>query len=97
MSKKKSIRNYLPYSIEELKSHIENLWEPWINWNNYGGKSNDIRKTWHIDHIKPHHMFKYKSMDDVSFKECWSLLNLHPLEKIRICPKAANDCGHKDK
>lgn len=79
--KKKSIRNYLPYSIEELKSHIEKLWEPWMNWGNYGGKSNDTRRTWHIDHIKPHCLFDYKTMEDASFQECWSLSNLRPLEK----------------
>jgi hypothetical protein len=49
----KSILNYLPYSINELKKHLESLWEPWMNWNNYGGRTNDPRLTWHIDHIKP--------------------------------------------
>ena len=79
--RKKSIRNYLPYTIEELKSHIEGLWEPWMSWDNYGGKSNDERQTWHIDHIKPHSSFDYQSMDDPLFLECWSLSNLQPLEK----------------
>ena len=79
--REKSIRNYLPYTIEELKLHIENLWEPWMCWGNYGGKSSDPQKTWHIDHIIPHHIFKYKSMDDSLFVECWNLKNLRPLEK----------------
>ena len=34
---------------------------------------------WHIDHIKPVHLFNYKSTDDEEFKECWSLNNLQPL------------------
>jgi len=34
--------------------------------------------TWNIDHIIPHSTFKYISMEDQSFKECWSLTNLRP-------------------
>ncbi len=34
--------------------------------------------VWHIDHIKPHSKFKYTSMNDFEFKECWSLKNLRP-------------------
>jgi hypothetical protein len=78
----KSILNYLPYSINELKKHLESLWEPWMNWNNYGGRTNDPRLTWHIDHIKPHSSFSYTSMEDIEFRECWALSNLQPLEKI---------------
>jgi hypothetical protein len=87
--RRKSIRNYLPYTIEELKEHLENLWEPWMNWDNHGGKSNDKRKTWHIDHIKPHSSFDYKSMDDPLFLECWALSNLQPLEKKANISKGA--------
>jgi hypothetical protein len=79
--RKKSIMNYLDYTIEELRFHLENQWEPWMNWDNYGGKSNDKRKTWWIDHINPHSSFDYKSMNDPSFKECWKLSNLRPMEK----------------
>lgn len=79
--RKKSIRNYLPYTIDELKIHLENLWEPWMNWSNYGGKSSDQRKTWQIDHIIPHSLFVYTSMEDQEFLECWALSNLRPLEK----------------
>ena len=71
----------LPYSPQDLKKHLESLWEPWMNWNNYGGKSNDTRKTWHIDHIRPHCDFPYTSLKDEMFLECWSLSNLRPLEK----------------
>ena len=73
--------NNLPYSAIELKQHIESLWEPWMNWENYGGTSDDPRKTWHIDHIIPHKDFPYKSLKDPLFVECWSLNNLRPLDK----------------
>ncbi len=87
--RRKSIRNYLPYTIEELKSHLESLWEPWMSWDNYGGKSNEERRTWHIDHIIPHSSFPYKSMEDPLFAECWTLGNLRPLEKIENIRKGA--------
>ena len=74
--------NYLPYTPQQLKEYLEKLWEPWMNWDNYGGRPNDSRETWWIDHIKPHSSFPYKSLDDPLFIECWSLDNLRPLEKI---------------
>jgi hypothetical protein len=87
--RKQSIRNYLPYTIDELKSHLESLWEPWMNWTNYGGRSNDPRRTWHIDHVKPHSSFNYTSMADAAFSECWALSNLRPIEKIANMSKGA--------
>lgn len=77
----KSTFEHLPYSAQELKDHLESLFESWMNWSNYGGKSNDSRRTWHIDHIQPQVDFPYKSLDDPLFLECWSLSNLRPLEK----------------
>lgn len=74
--------DYLPYTLEELKSHLENQFEPWMSWDNFGGAADDPRETWWIDHIKPHSSFPYKSLEDPLFKECWSLSNLRPLEKI---------------
>lgn len=72
----------LPYTVEELKSHIESLWESWMNWDNYGGPNDSKEKSWQIDHIVPHSKFTYKSLDDIVFQECWALSNLRPLEKI---------------
>jgi hypothetical protein len=70
---KKSERtfNALPYTVEELMSHLESLFQAGMTWDNYG--------LWHIDHIKPHIMFDYQTMDDPEFYECWSLNNLQPL------------------
>lgn len=73
--------DYLPYTAEELKSHLESLWEPWMNWDNYGENLKSKRKTWHIDHIVQHNKFKYQKLGDLEFLECWSLKNLRPLEK----------------
>jgi hypothetical protein len=81
-----SIINYLPYSIEELKKHIESLFENWMNWENHGiydsetwDDNDQSTWTWQIDHIIPHSKFNYHSMKDKEFLECWDLKNLRPL------------------
>jgi hypothetical protein len=41
-------------SFEEFKQHLESLWEPWMNWDNYGNPKDGIvepNKTWDLDHI----------------------------------------------
>jgi len=72
----------LPYTPQQLKEHLESQWESWMNWDNYGGKNNDPRKTWQIDHIIPQSSFKYDSLEHPDFSKCWALSNLKPLEKI---------------
>ena len=61
----------LPYTLEELISHLENNFTEGMAWENYG--------EWHVDHIKPMASFTFDSVDDESFNECWSLSNLQPL------------------
>jgi len=77
---------YLPYTIQELKDHIEKQFEPWMTWNNQGlyvaENWNDNDQTtwkWQLDHIIPASSFNYTSMEDQTFKECWALSNLRPL------------------
>lgn len=79
--KTSSVLTDLPFTIAELKSHLESLWEPWMNWDNYGGRYNNPRETWWIDHIVPQSHFNFKLTSDCGFKECWSLENLRPIEK----------------
>lgn len=81
----KSILDFLPYSIEELKYHFETQFESWMNWDNYGRYvvkdwNDNVPSTWkwQIDHIIPHSQFKYTSMEDQEFKDCWALSNLRP-------------------
>lgn len=80
---------FLPYTPNQLKKHLESLWEPWMNWDNYGGRADNPEKTWQLDHIQPHSNFKYTSVSDSEFLECWSLSNLRPLEKIENMKKGA--------
>ena len=65
--------DYLPYSREELKKHLEKQFDEHMTWDNHG-------TYWHIDHIKPHVMFNYDSLDHPDFQKCWDLKNLQPLE-----------------
>jgi hypothetical protein len=81
----KSFKEYLDYTLDELKLHIEAQFEEWMSWDNWGiydyksWKDDDSSTwTWQIDHIIPHSRFKYSSMDDNEFKECWALNNLRP-------------------
>ena len=77
----KSIIIYLPYSIEDLKKHLESQFEEWMNWDNWGtydGKT----QTWQIDHIIPQSKLPYDSMNHPNFQKCWALNNLRPLSSL---------------
>ena len=80
-----SASKYLLYTINDLKNHIESLFEPWMNWNNQGKYNYKTWKdddqstwTWQIDHIVPQSKLPYTSMEDENFKKCWALENLRP-------------------
>lgn len=78
----KSCLDFLGYSIQDLKQHLERQFEPWMTWENWGKyypKTFDENPTWQIDHIIPHSHFSYTSMEDEQFQKCWSLSNLRPL------------------
>lgn len=74
------------YSIQELKEHLERLFDENMTWDNMGD-------YWEIDHIIPVNTFNINSSNDEDFKICWSLANLRPLEKIanRSRPKDGRD------
>lgn len=61
----------LDYTIDELMSHLESLFEAGMTWENYG--------EWHIDHIIPLSVHNYDTPDDIDFKKAWALSNLQPL------------------
>lgn len=70
-----SILDYLAYTMQELKIHLESQFDDKMLWDNYGS-------YWHIDHIIPRSKLIYTSMTDENFKKCWALTNLRPLEAI---------------
>jgi hypothetical protein len=76
---------YLDYTMNQLKSHLQSLFEPWMNWSNWGiynhetwNDDDPLTWTWQIDHIIPKSNFPYTSMEDDNFKKCWALSNLRP-------------------
>jgi hypothetical protein len=82
---KASCLKYLPYSMQELTKYIENLFEPWMNWQNHGiynlknwDDNSPTTWMWNIDHIIPQSDLPYKTMEEENFKKCWALENLRP-------------------
>ena len=88
-----SILKYLPYTIEELKIHLESQFESWMNWSNYG-KANVKLKTWQLDHIIPQSDLPYSSMEHYNFKKCWDLSNLRPYCSIKNSSDGASRIRH---
>ena len=82
----RSILTYLPYSMEDLKRHLEALWEPWMNWDNYGVLDFEVR-TWQIDHITPQTLLPFSDFSDMNFLKCWALSNIRPLESSKNLEK----------
>lgn len=56
-------------SIEFLKKHLEEQFQPGMSWENYG--------QWHIDHIKPCAKFDLTKAEEQ--KKCFHYSNLQPL------------------
>ena len=72
----------LGYTCQDLMSHLEAQFEPWMNWENHGTPHLNGCTSWQIDHIVPVSSFEIASTEDQSFKDCWALSNLQPLEAI---------------
>jgi len=83
---KKSTFDLLGYTVKELINHFEAKFNKGMSWDNYGS-------YWQVDHIKPASWFTYNSVSDDEFKECWSLDNLQPLEKMHNIAKSNNYAG----
>ena len=77
---------FVEYNLDQLINHLEKKFDEKMNWNNYGS-------YWAVDHIKPKTLFTYKTENDSEFKECWSLNNLQPLEKIKNIKKGNRYIG----
>lgn len=81
-----SCLKYLDYDMQALKDHLENQFESWMTWDNYGtynraiwNDNDSITWTWNLDHISPQSELPYTTMEDENFKKCWKLSNLRPL------------------
>ena len=83
-----SILQFLGYSINDLKNHLEIQFDSKMTWENYG-------IYWHIDHIVPQSCLPYTSMSDDNFKKCWCLSNLRPLDAKTNILDGATRVRHK--
>lgn len=85
----------LPYTIDELKAHIESQFEPWMSWDNWSHYS-DNKLTWQIDHIIPRSKLPYTSVLDNNFYKCWALENLRPISAIENLKKGSKYVAEND-
>ena len=70
-SKRKCVA--IKYTCKKFRKYIESKFTKNMNWENYG------RTGWHIDHIKPYHLYNFKNLKDKELAKYWSLDNLQPL------------------
>jgi len=70
LTKKESTQKMLPYSMQELKEHIEKQFTSEMNWNNMG-------EFWEIDHSTPIAWCQ----NEKDMLNLWALSNLRPLLK----------------
>lgn len=52
-SKNSKTYQILGCSYDEFKLHLENKFEPWMNWENYGKYNGELNYGWDIDHVMP--------------------------------------------
>lgn len=75
--------DFLTYTINDLKNHLEYQFESWMTWDNWGIYKNDGIRKWHVDHIIPQSIFNFinddNSMNLREIEACWALNNLRPL------------------
>jgi hypothetical protein len=65
-------------TFSEFKQHIESLWEPWMNWDNYGNPKDGVykpNKTWDFDHIIP----MKEGMTEIEIIKLNHYTNIQPL------------------
>jgi len=79
LNKSASTMKLIGCTIDELRRHIESLFEPWMTWENYG--------LWDIDHIKACATFNL--VDPEQQRACFNWSNLQPLEHIANLKKGA--------
>lgn len=72
----------LPFTIDELKAHLQSQFDETMTWENYGS-------CWHVDHIYPLSALPYDSLDHPHFSLVWDLNNLRPLSAHENLTKQA--------
>lgn len=78
--KSKKTMELLDCSIEFFMQYIESKFDNKMSWDNYGS-------YWHIDHMRP--CASFDLTDPEQQKQCFSYINLQPLEGIENIRKGA--------
>jgi len=65
---------------ETLKAHLESLFKPGMNWQNYGRWYRGQPMKWHIDHIIPCEFFDMSNSEEQ--KKCYHYTNMQPMWAI---------------
>jgi hypothetical protein len=81
-SKSAKTLELLGCSIEDLKKHLESLFQDGMSWENYGING------WHIDHIKP--CIAFDLSKEAAQKQCFHYSNLQPLWAIENLKKGGS-------
>ena len=68
---------------DELRRHMESLFEPWMTWENQG------RGGWDIEHIKA--CFHFNLADPEQQCACFNWSNLQPMEHIANIRKGVRE------
>lgn len=89
--KQKSVRSFdlVGCSPEELRQHLESLWDKGMSWDNYGIYMKGEPMTWHIDHIIPCDSFDLTNETEQA--ECFNYENLQPLWAVDNIRKSNNE------
>jgi hypothetical protein len=77
-SKTNSTFATLAYSSAELKKHLEDQFEDWMTWENYGWGD----ECWNLGHRIPQAALRYEDQEDPYYRICWDLRNLFPQPQI---------------
>ena len=89
---RRSTLDLLGYSIDDLRQHLESLFQPGMSWQNYG-------TAWHIDHVIPKSWFELETadgIDEYELKACWSLRNLQPMNAAENLQKKDRHISHME-
>jgi len=76
MSFSKNVQSIVGCSIDDFKLHLENQFEPWMNWGNYGVPKNGDTK-WQMDHIIPLSCFDPQDQNEIYI--FFNYRNIQPL------------------
>src|SRR5258706_2036114 len=97
-----SILQNVSYTIDDLRKYLENQFESWMTWENYGryraknwDDNDQTTWTWQLDHIIPQSNLPYTSMIDENFKKSWALSNLRPLSSKQNLIDGITKIRHK--